>query len=89
MRPTVRLLAPLAGVSNASRGRTTGFIGLGRMGYEMAFNLFSKTLVESGERAAARFVVCDARQETAVQFAHAFNAHFPGATIEVLASPAQ
>ena len=83
------MLAPLSGVQNASRSKTTGFIGLGRMGYEMAFNLFSKTLVESGERAAARFVVCDARQETAAQFAHGFKAHFPGATIEVLASPAE
>ena len=59
------------------------------MGYEMAFNLFSKTLVESGERAAARFIVCDAREETAVQFASNFNKHFPGARIEVRTSPAE
>ena len=59
------------------------------MGYEMAFNLFSKRLVESGERGAARFIVCDARKETAEQFAIGFNKHFPGATIYVAASPAE
>ena len=59
------------------------------MGYEMAFNLFSKTLVESREREAARFVVCDAREETAAQFAANFNKHFPGARVDVLTAPAE
>jgi len=56
------------------------------MGNEMAFNLFSRTLVESG--GSARFVVCDARQASAEAFVKNFHQHFPGAKIEVVASPA-
>ena len=52
----------------------------------MAFNLFSRTLVESG--GGARFVVCDARQDSAVSFVNNFHHHFPGARIEVASSPA-
>lgn len=57
------------------------------MGYEMAFNLFSRTLVESG--GSARLVVCDARPESATSFVTNFLHHFPGARIEVVASPAE
>jgi 3-hydroxyisobutyrate dehydrogenase len=57
------------------------------MGYEMAFNLFSRTLVESG--GSAHFVVCDAREESTTSFVKNFHKHFPGAKIEVAASPAE
>ena len=94
MRPTTRLLTSLSrsysthppNGAHTSRQHTTAFIGLGRMGYEMAFNLFSRTLVESG--GGARFVVCDARQDSAVSFVNNFHHHFPGARIEVASSPA-
>ncbi|KAI0811243.1 6-phosphogluconate dehydrogenase, partial [Irpex lacteus] len=56
------------------RHQTTAFIGLGRMGHEMAFNLFSRTLVESG--GSAHFV-CDVVRNN-------FHHHFPGAKIEVV-----
>ena len=87
MRPTSRLLYAVTHANDATRARTTGFIGLGRMGYEMAYNLFSQTLVESG--GSARFVVCDAREESSVMFVKNFNGHFPGAKIEVMTSPAE
>lgn len=87
MRPTARLFNSLSHATDGARARTTGFIGLGRMGYEMAYNLFSRTLVESG--GSARFVVCDAREESAKQFVDNFHNHFPGAKIDVLSSPAE
>lgn len=59
------------------------------MGYEMAFNLFSKTLVESGGQAAVRFVVCDAREETSNKFAKLFSSHYPGAHVDVMLTPAE
>ena len=59
------------------------------MGYEMAFNLFSKTLVESGGQGLLRFVVCDALQDTANRFASNFSEHYPGARIEVRSTPAE
>lgn len=59
------------------------------MGYEMAFNLFSKTLVESGGQGSLHFVVCDAVQDTAHRFARNFNQHYPGAHIEVRSTPAE
>ncbi|GJE86960.1 3-hydroxyisobutyrate dehydrogenase [Phanerochaete sordida] len=86
MRPSPRLLNALSHAADGARARTTGFIGLGRMGYEMAYNLFSRTLVESG--GAARFVVCDAREQSATEFVNNFHTHFPGAKIEVMTSPA-
>ena len=88
MRPTTtRLLSAALHARDAARAHTTGFIGLGRMGYEMAYNLFSQTLVESG--GSARFVVCDAREESSAMFVKNFNGHFPGAKIEVVSSPSE
>jgi len=55
------------------------------MGSEMAYNLFSRTLVESG--GSAHFVVCDARKEVAEQFVANFIGHFPGARLSVARSP--
>lgn len=85
MKPSLRLLQSAS--HGISRANTTGFIGLGRMGYEMAFNLFSRTLVESG--GSARFVVCDAREESAHMFVKNFHGHFPGAKIDVASSPSE
>lgn len=45
MRPTARLLSTLS----PHRATTIGFIGLGRMGYNMALNLFTKTLTAHSE----------------------------------------
>ncbi|KAI0094046.1 3-hydroxyisobutyrate dehydrogenase [Irpex rosettiformis] len=91
MGPTARFLASVSrsysthSPNVSSRHHTTAFIGLGRMGYEMAFNLFSRTLVESG--GSAHFVVCDAKEESAALFVNNFHHHFPGARVEVASSP--
>jgi len=84
MRPTHALFSQL---SAHPRRRTTAFVGLGRMGFEMAYNLFSKTLVESG--GASQFVVCDARQESAHAFASNMTSQFPGAKLKVVTTPAE
>ena len=57
------------------------------MGSEMAFNLFSRRLVESN--GTARFVVCDAREATSAAFVHNFMHQFPGAQIDVATTPAE
>ena len=85
MRPTLRLLQ--IATNGSQRQRTVSFVGLGRMGSEMAFNLFSRRLVESN--GAARFIVCDAREATSAGFAHNFMQQFPGAQIEVANTPAE
>ena len=85
MRPTIRLLQTAA--ATAQRRKSVSFIGLGRMGSEMAYNLFSRKLVEShGE---LRFVVCDAREATSTAFAQNFTTQFPGARIEIANTPAE
>ena len=53
----------------------------------MAYNLFSRTLVET--HGGTRFVVCDAREATATAFANNFTHHFPGAHIEIANTPAE
>lgn len=85
MRPTLRLLQ--IATNGSQRQRSVSFVGLGRMGSEMAFNLFSRRLVESN--GAARFVVCDAREATSAGFVHNFMQQFPGAQIEVASTPAE
>ena len=85
MRPTLRLLQIAA--NGAQRNKSISFIGLGRMGSEMAYNLFSRKLVES--HGAARFVVCDAREATSVAFAHNFSQQFPGVRVEIANTPAE
>ena len=57
------------------------------MGSEMAYNLFSRKLVES--HGATRFVVCDAREATSTAFAQNFTNQFPGARIEIANTPAE
>ena len=85
MRPTTRLLQAVVG--GVQRQKSISFIGLGRMGSEMAYNLFSRTLVET--HGTTRFVVCDAREATSTAFAHNFLHHFPGANITIANTPAQ
>ncbi|KAI0797841.1 3-hydroxyisobutyrate dehydrogenase [Abortiporus biennis] len=84
MRPSATLLSQL---SRTARPNTTAFIGLGRMGYEMANNLFSKTLVNSN--GSASFVVCDAREESAHAFARSLVDQFPGTQVKVVTTPAE
>lgn len=43
MRPSIRLLNTV--INTSKRSTTIGFIGLGRMGFEMATNLFTKSIV--------------------------------------------
>ncbi|KAJ7771772.1 3-hydroxyisobutyrate dehydrogenase [Mycena metata] len=68
----------------AQRPNSTSFIGLGRMGSEMAYNLFSKQLAVKQE---SRFVVCDALPAAAAAFRQSFTATFPGCDIEIAATP--
>lgn len=93
MRFTPRILNQVSSTSSvlsakpASRANTTAFIGLGRMGFEMAYNLFSHTLVDGD--GSANFVVCDAREESATAFARNLIHQFPGAKVEVVTTPAE
>jgi 3-hydroxyisobutyrate dehydrogenase len=66
------------------RPKSVSFVGLGRMGSEMAFNLFSKTFAKASD---SHFVVCDAIPDNARSFCEKFLAHFPGAKIRVAATP--
>lgn len=82
MRPTIRCLQAMERL--ALRHKSTSFIGLGRMGHEMAFNLFSKRYaVANGEH----FVVCDAIPESAKSFCETFLSQFPGAKIAIATTP--
>jgi len=78
MRPTLRVL------DSVVRAKGTAFIGLGRMGSEMAYNLFSKQYAESTE---ACFTVCDSVQESAVGFRRKFLAAFPDARVNIVDTP--
>ncbi|KIM57077.1 hypothetical protein SCLCIDRAFT_131305 [Scleroderma citrinum Foug A] len=82
MKPTFRAFQVLD--RRTARARTTAFIGLGRMGSEMAYNLFSKTLTERPE---SSFVVCDAVPESAVSFRRHFLSQFSGAPVDVVQTP--
>lgn len=50
----------------------------------MAHNLFSKQFAQKPD---ARFVLCDAVPEATSAFAANFTAQFPGANIEIVATP--
>lgn len=69
MRATMRLHAlarrAASGTVPANRSNNVAFIGLGRMGYEMATNLWKKKFVDSS---SGELIVCDARQEVAMRF---------------------
>lgn len=83
MRATLRLYSEI-GNALATRSKSTSFIGLGRMGSEMAFNLFSKQYANAND---ARFVVCDVVPENALHFTKNFSSHFPGAQIAIASTP--
>ncbi|KAI6110047.1 3-hydroxyisobutyrate dehydrogenase [Pisolithus sp. B1] len=82
MKPTFRALRALHRCT--TRARTTAFIGLGRMGSEMAHNLFLNKLSESPD---SEFVVCDAIPDSAASFRRSFLSRFPEARIEVVNTP--
>ncbi|KAJ6547122.1 3-hydroxyisobutyrate dehydrogenase [Mycena capillaripes] len=82
MKPSLRCLQSVQRL--ALRPKSTSFIGLGRMGSEMAYNLFSKQFAKKPD---SRFVVCDALPESASSFCHSFTAAFPGSNIEIVATP--
>ena len=56
------------------------------MGYEMAFNLFSKQHALAND---SHFVVCDAVPSSAARFRDAFMEQFPGARLEVARDPGE
>lgn len=66
------------------RSKSVSFIGLGRMGSEMAFNLFSKKFADAND---SHFVVCDAVPDNARSFCDNFLGQFPGAKIDIAATP--
>ncbi|KAJ7470337.1 3-hydroxyisobutyrate dehydrogenase [Mycena latifolia] len=82
MKATFRCLQSVQRL--ALRPNSTSFIGLGRMGSEMAYNLFSKQFAKKAE---SRFVVCDAVPSAATSFCRNFTEAFPGANIEIVATP--
>ncbi|KAF8636725.1 hypothetical protein AX17_003528 [Amanita inopinata Kibby_2008] len=54
------------------------------MGYEMAYNLFSKQYAAAND---ARFVVCDAVPESAQRFCQSLAIQFPNARLEIASTP--
>ncbi|KDQ60615.1 hypothetical protein JAAARDRAFT_151144 [Jaapia argillacea MUCL 33604] len=82
MRPSLRCFQSFD--HHVARQKGISFIGLGRMGSEMAFNLFSKRIAEVND---SHFVVCDAFQQNAVSFCTNFKEQFPGAKVSIAQSP--
>jgi 3-hydroxyisobutyrate dehydrogenase len=76
MRTTARILSQ----TSCSRAKSISFVGLGRMGSEMAYNLFSKRITESSD---SRFVVFDKVPEAAARFTDEFRKQFQAANIAV------
>lgn len=83
MRPSPRWLNGLERLSH--RSNSISFIGLGRMGHEMAYNLFSKQYAR--EPTGSFFVVCDAIPDSARAFREKFQSHYPGAEIAIATTP--
>lgn len=82
MRPTFRCLQ--ATNRGLLRSRTTSFIGLGRMGYQMAFNLFSKQHVKEND---SHFIVCDVVLDASLAFCAEFMKQYPDAQLSIADSP--
>lgn len=80
MRSTAHLFSHLS----RSRANSISFVGLGRMGSEMAYNLFSKRFANESD---SRFVVFDAVPEVAAQFINNCRKQFHGANINVANNP--
>lgn len=57
------------------------------MGYQMAYNLFSKQYIQDNGANSFGFVVCDAVAESARAFCSEFSQHFPQANIAVALTP--
>ena len=74
MRATTRLHAlarrAASGTTPADRSNNVAFIGLGRMGYEMATNLWKKKFAG---KSTGELIVCDSRQEVAMRFVEEAN----------------
>ncbi|KZT74200.1 3-hydroxyisobutyrate dehydrogenase [Daedalea quercina L-15889] len=87
MRPTARRLVQVLSslTPPTTRPHSVSFIGLGRMGSPMAYNLFSKAVAET--KGGTRFVVCDARTAVSEAFASNFAKEFPGTQIDLVNSP--
>ena len=66
------------------RGQSISFIGLGRMGSEMALNLFSKTSKEDPD---SQFYVCDAIPAAAQAFRDSVQSQFPAMQVGIAHSP--
>ncbi len=80
MRSTARLFSH----ASRSRANSISFVGLGRMGSEMAYNLFSK---RHADDSSSRYVVFDAVPEVAAQFIVNFRKQFRGANINTADNP--
>ena len=88
--------------STTARASTIGFIGLGRMGYEMALNVFSKTMVNhdlqrqtnestlgSSPNVLPRFAVCDVNEDAVNNIVSIMRERFPGVNITIRKTPAE
>jgi 3-hydroxyisobutyrate dehydrogenase len=71
---------------DSARAKSIGFIGLGRMGSEMAFNLFSKTFAEAHD---SQFIICDTVPESTRTFRHAFLERYPAASVHIALTPGE
>lgn len=80
MRSTARLFDHVS----RSRAHSISFVGLGRMGSEMAYNLFSNRFANDSN---SRFLVFDAVPEVAAQFIINFRKQFHSANITVASNP--
>ena len=67
------------------RSRTTSFIGLGRMGYQMAYNLFSKQHI--AKENDSRFIVCDVVPDASRAFCTEFMKQYPNAQLSIADTP--
>jgi len=66
------------------RSRTTSFIGLGRMGYQMAYNLFSKQHAKENDSC---FIVCDVVPDASRAFCAEFMNQYPNAQLSIADTP--
>jgi hypothetical protein len=85
MRPSLRNLQATARA--IPRAKSTSFIGLGRMGYQMAYNLFSKQYLQANGSEPPSFVVCDAVPDSARAFCLEFSQQYPDAQISIASTP--
>lgn len=82
MRSTLQCLQ--AANRGLVRSRTTSFIGLGRMGYQMAYNLFSMQLAMEKD---SRFIVCDVVPDASRTFCADFMKLYPDAQLSIADTP--